>query len=149
VVVTDPTVTSACFKLIAGNLGADSIVQYEGLTGAYMGILNQNSHTQDPTELLGMGDGSFIAVLGGGQNRIERFDGISGAHLGNFAPAGSGGLSNPTGAVLGGDGFVYVASFGSDSIIRYPVTGGAGSVWLAWPLTRLAICLSARRMVRS
>jgi DNA-binding beta-propeller fold protein YncE len=49
-----------------------------------------------------------------------------------FIYAGSGGLNEPVGAVYGPDGNLYVASFGSNSILRYnPMTGAFLSTFVS------------------
>ena len=50
---------------------------------------------------------------------IERFDAESGANLGTFISANSGGLTNAAGVAEGPDSNVYVTSWGSNEILRY------------------------------
>jgi DNA-binding beta-propeller fold protein YncE len=61
-------------------------------------------------------------------------------NVSTFIPSGSGGLSNPRDLVQGPDGNIYVASSGSNSVIRYSPTGqllgtfvAAGSGGLSTP----------------
>src|SRR5260370_34762502 len=58
-------------------------------------------------------------------NSIKRFDGITGAFLGNFVAPGAGGLSTPGYFIFGPDGNLYVSSIGNDSVKRYNGTTGA------------------------
>src|SRR5438105_8773640 len=60
-----------------------------------------------------------LFVSSGNTNSILRYDGASGAPLGAFVSAGSGGLDSPQGLTFGPDGSVYVSSSGNDSILRY------------------------------
>lgn len=64
--------------------------------------------------------------------QVLRFDGTTAAPLGPFVwddPAtpgdDTGGLTNPTAAVFGPDGNLYVASFDGDNVLRYDGTTGA------------------------
>jgi DNA-binding beta-propeller fold protein YncE len=60
-----------------------------------------------------------------GNNSVLRYDGTTGAFLGEFVPPGSGDLDGPHGLVFGLDGNLLVASEGNDKILRYDqATGG-------------------------
>jgi len=59
------------------------------------------------------------------QNSIRRYDEITGAFLGTFISAGSGGLSAPHRGIFGLDGNFYVASANNDCILRYNGQTGA------------------------
>lgn len=56
---------------------------------------------------------------------ILRYDETTGAYLGDFVSAGSGGLSQPVGMRTGPDGNLYVSSFGTNQILRYNGKTGA------------------------
>lgn len=64
-----------------------------------------------------------LLVAGGGSEQIHRYDGSTGAPLGVFVPAGSGGLVEPRGLVFGPDGNLYVA--GRKAVFRYNGNTGA------------------------
>ena len=70
-------------------------------------------------------------------------------NVSTFVPTGSGGLSNPKDLVQGPDGNIYVASAGTNSVIRYSPTGqllgtfvasGSGGfpIPMVWLLARTA-----------
>ncbi len=79
------------------------------LLGAFMGAM----------ALLGPGGAAVAAefdILVGScyTNNVLRFDGATGRYLGEFIPAGAGGLACPEGEmILGQDGLLYVTSFSS------------------------------------
>ncbi len=60
-------------------------------------------------------------------NEVLRYDGATGAFLGAFVTAGSGGLVRPAvqGLIFRPDGRLYVASRDSSSVLRYDATTGA------------------------
>jgi hypothetical protein len=67
---------------------------------------------------------------------VLRYDGATGAFLGNFVETGSGGLGEPTGLDFGSDGDLYVADGSSLKVLRYDGSTGdfvgvAGDI--SWP----------------
>ena len=60
-------------------------------------------------------------------DEVLRYDGSTGAFLGAFVSAGSGGLDDPTGLAFGPDGNLYVGSFFDrvDQVLRYDGATGA------------------------
>lgn len=67
-----------------------------------------------------------LLVASGFSDSVPRYDAITGASLGDFVPAGSGGLDQPRGLAIGPDGNLYVAADGTaDAVLRYD--GGTGA----------------------
>jgi streptogramin lyase len=58
-------------------------------------------------------------------DEVLRYDDSTGAFLGAFVSAGSGGLGAPRGLTFGPDGNLYVNSFGTDQVLRYDGSTGA------------------------
>jgi len=71
------------------------------------------------------GADGHLYVSGGLFHRVMKYHGTTGAPLGAFIPAGSGGLYGAYGYEWGPDGRFYVASYGGNSILRYDGTTGA------------------------
>jgi hypothetical protein len=112
-----------------GNLyvgdGLDStsgwVDRFNGQTGAFMdqfvspssgGLINPIGMVFGPD---GKGDGKLDLYVASARNsNVLRFDGTTGAFLGEFVPAGSGGLSHALGITFGREGDLYVASGGYD-----------------------------------
>jgi DNA-binding beta-propeller fold protein YncE len=70
------------------------------------------------------GNGGDLYVSSQSNDRILRFDGITGDFVEVFVEAGSGGLNIPVGLEFGPDGNLYVASAGNHSILRYDGSDG-------------------------
>ncbi|MEZ5163263.1 MAG: PEP-CTERM sorting domain-containing protein [Fimbriimonadaceae bacterium] len=71
-----------------------------------------------------------IYVSSSGTNSVKRYDGLTGAYIGDFVTAGSGGLTNPQGIIFGPDGNLYVSSkvpglTGPSTVKKYDGTTGA------------------------
>jgi DNA-binding beta-propeller fold protein YncE len=60
-----------------------------------------------------------------GNNTVIRYNGTTGALIGTFVTAGSGGLSSPRGLVFLPNGRLLVASFTNNALLQYNGTTGA------------------------
>lgn len=58
-------------------------------------------------------------------NSVKRYDGVTGAYLGDFIPAGYGGLGNPQEIIFLDDGTVLVTGAANSAILRYDADTGA------------------------
>ncbi len=65
-----------------------------------------------------------VLVTSGADHRVVEFD-RAGSTIGDFVPAGLGGLAHPTGITLGVNGNVFVASSGTDAVLKYDLVSGA------------------------
>src|SRR5262245_17501189 len=66
-----------------------------------------------------------LLVSGFDSNNVVKFDGTTGAFLGVFITAGSGGLNEAEQLAFAPDGSLLVDSFGSNSVLRYDGSTGA------------------------
>lgn len=64
-------------------------------------------------------------VASSGTNSIKRYDGVTGAYIGDFVAPNSGGLSNPQGCMFGPDGNLYVTGANNTAVLRYDGKTGA------------------------
>ncbi|MFT5049164.1 MAG: streptogramin lyase [Chlamydiales bacterium] len=117
-------------EILLSGFSSASVDRYDGGDGSVLGELG-------PGDLLGVlgsaiGLDGRIYVCSEGNDRIVRFDAATGDFVDNFiiddpaTPADeTGGLNGPSAIVFGRDGFAYVASFNTDSILRYDGETGA------------------------
>jgi hypothetical protein len=110
-----------------------AVLRYDGTTGAFREEFTKGGNLDSPRGFIFGPDGNLYVCEGRdpGLGRVARFDGRTGAYLGDFVPTGSGGLTFPQGLVFGPSGRgaaqfdLYVASAGTNRILRYD--GGTGA----------------------
>jgi DNA-binding beta-propeller fold protein YncE len=113
------------------------VLRYDGATGAFIDQFTVGGNLSSPRGIIFGPDGNLYVTdrkyIGKDwqlEGRVARFDGTTGAYLGDFVPLGSGGLSIPTQLVFGpsvedgGSLDLYVVSTGTDSVLRYDGTTG-------------------------
>ena len=73
------------------------------------------------TLIVGLAQAANVVYVSSFDNdSVLKFDADTGAFLGVFVPAGSGGLNGPTGLTFGPDGHLYVSSFVfNNSVLKY------------------------------
>jgi glucose/arabinose dehydrogenase len=105
----------------------NSVLRYDG-TGKLLGTFASGGGLSHYSGITFGPDGNMFVTTnpypfnsGGG---VLRFNGSTGAFLGTFVPAGSGGLNNSLEPTFGPDGNLYVAGFGA-GILRYNGQTGA------------------------
>src|SRR5262245_46922735 len=99
------------------------IVRYNGVTGAFIDEfvpISGNGGMSHPSCLVfgpSVEDPSRLDlyVSSAYTNSVLRFEGTTGAFLGEFVASGSGGLNHPGSLVFGPDGSLYVGNYGSSN----------------------------------
>lgn len=109
--------------LLVANSTGDDIVRFHQLTGEFIDVLVP-AGTLDHPDTIEVRDGYLYVASGTTteNSAIVRFDAATGEHAGNFAEGG--GLHRPYGFAFGPDGYLYVASFLTDQILRYQADDG-------------------------
>ncbi len=74
---------------------------------------------------LAQADGYDLYVSSRDNNSVKRYDGVTGAYLGDFVPSGSGGLALTQEVAFGPDGRLYVSGRGTSAILVYDPRTGA------------------------
>jgi len=106
---------------------ASDVLDYIGQYHALSGVRVKTSTTgllASAQDLI-IGSGNRVLVTAATTNKVVAFDAVSGAYLSDFVPAGSGGLSYPTGLIIGPDGHLLVCSRNTNSVLKYDGTTGA------------------------
>lgn len=98
----------------------DSILRYDGQTGALRGIFvtSRAGDLNSPFFLIFGPDGDLY-VSSTGNHSVLRFNGQTGQFIDAFVPPRGGGIAEPTGLAFGQDGHLYVASVGKQSVFRF------------------------------
>jgi hypothetical protein len=107
---------------------ASDVLNYIGEHHAVSGVRVRKSAAgmislaQDLIIVPGM---NAVLVSGGTTHKVVRYDASTGAYVSDFVPAGSGGLNNAAGLVMGPNGNLFVSSRNSHSVLQYNGTTGA------------------------
>jgi DNA-binding beta-propeller fold protein YncE len=123
------------------SFGTNTVERYEegrwapapadGQTGATLVAHNSGGVNHPLGVTISPYDGNLL-VCSLETNQVLKYDINTGAYLGEFVTADSGGLENPSGILFGPDGNLYVASTGNDEILRYDgQTGAFSDVYLS------------------
>jgi WD40 repeat protein len=109
-------------NLYVSILEKNAVYRFDATTGASLNpfIPNGQGGLSQATGLL-FHNGEFF-VASHGTNEVKRF-GLGGNFLGNFIPAGFGGLMTPSGSVFGPDGSYYVGTQFNNRVLHYDAAG--------------------------
>ncbi len=110
--------------LFVTDLNSDSVLRFDGATGACIGEFTSGISMQGASGLaFGPSGDLYVAVRN--THNVLRFDGESGEFIDQFVPPQHGGLLGPRGIVFGGaDGHLYVASGGAHWVAKYDSATG-------------------------
>lgn len=109
--------------LLIANSNGNDIVRFEQQSARFVDVLVP-AGTLDSPDTLALHDDQLYVSSGTTpeSSAIVRFDASTGDHIDNFAEGG--GLHRPYGFAFGPDGYLYVASFLTDQILRYQADNG-------------------------
>jgi hypothetical protein len=149
VIGPDGYVYVACGEVYGGG-NVKAVLRFNAVTGEFVGNFTGSDHLVGPHAVLFGPDGNLYVSDGGlgtGAPHVAKFDGRTGAYLGELVPPGTAGQTAPFGMVFGpghrGVKYdLYVSSFANGSVQRYDgltgkpmgsfVAGGSGG--LAYPI---------------
>ena len=122
---TDASGTVHNSQLLVPTYGSgDSVMRFAPMTGAHLQTFANHGSTTNPIQAV-VGPDGRLYVTQEGQDTVRRYDTATGALIGTFVAAGSGGLSSPGGLAFGPDGNLYVASWDTNRVLRYNGSTGA------------------------
>jgi len=113
--------------LLVNSYGSNSILRYDGATGAFKGAF-VTSGSGGLFQGIGLAFGPNATVFSSNNapnSDILAYSGVTGAFLSTFVPSGSGGLAAPASIIFGSDGNLYVAGYSSKAVLRYNGKTGA------------------------
>lgn len=120
--------------LYVASFNSGHVLRFHGITGAYLGIFATGPGVLGQVEMLAFGPDGHLYVANGERNSVTRYDGATGAPLpgpmgapgtADFVLPDSGGLDDPHSLEFGPDGNLYVASFDTNTVLRFDGTTGA------------------------
>ena len=107
----------------------NSIVRFDGQTGQFLDVFASGPELVEPVDLV-FGDDGLLYVsnaysLAPGDGNVVRYDPATGAYLGEFVTAGSGGMAWAAGIAFGPDGDMYVLDSYFETVRHYDGQTGA------------------------
>ncbi len=100
------------------------IGEYHAISGVRVKISTTGALSAPQDVVVGPG-GNKVFVSSANTNKIVHFNAHTGTLLGDFVPAGSGGLNYPTGIIFGPNGNLFVSSRNTNSVLQYDGATGA------------------------
>ncbi len=115
-------------NILISDVGTNSIKEFNGSTGAYMGTFAQGGGLSVPFGLAyGPDNNLYVSSLG--NSKILEYNGSTGAFIGTFATLQSNGNAYPNQIAFGPDGNLYVSSYSANAVLKYegPKSGTPGT----------------------
>jgi len=119
--------TSLDAELFVSSFSGNRVMRFSETNGAPIGtgiFVAANSGGLSLPHGLAFGPDGNLYVASAGTDAVLRYNGTNGAFIGEFLPAGSGGLDYPVWLEFRGP-YLYVSSQLNDSVLRYNATNGA------------------------
>jgi hypothetical protein len=112
--------------LLVCSRGTDSVLEYDGDSGDFLrAFIGPGAGGLVQPFGIAIGPGGDVFVTSA-DARVLRYDGVTGAPLGDFVTAAdNGGMDNPRGITFKPDGNLLVASFGTNEVLEYDGSTGA------------------------
>ncbi len=112
-------------NLYVGSAANERILRFDG-TGEFIDIFATAAGGLSGLDLLVFGPDGNLYVSGSNSQTVAKYDGSSGAFLGTFIEAGSGGLGQILSMAFSPNGQLFVGSTGSgEKILRFDGASGA------------------------
>ena len=123
VVATDDALCAA--GLLVSSFDNDRVLRYSFRSHLPDILVPSGSGGLNGPSKLICGDDGYLYVSDQANDRVLRYDALTGAFHDVFVAAGSGGLNIPIGLDFGPDGNLYVASYYTSEVLRYQAGDGA------------------------
>ena len=111
-------------KLYVSSASTNSILRYNGGTGAFIDAFTSDGLLNLPTGLT-FGPDNNLYVASSNNHRILRYNGLTGALIDTFIAPNPGALNGPHDLEFRPDGVLYVSSHFDHRILKYNATTGA------------------------
>jgi len=111
--------------LAVSNSGFNSVLLVDTATGSPSTLVAPGAGGLASPDGLKLGPDGSLYVCAEMAARVLRFDGSTGAYLGDFVAAGSGGLKQCEDLVFGPGGDLFITDLANDRVLRYDGASGA------------------------
>lgn len=123
-------------RLYVASFNTDAVLRYDGRSGAFLDVFvaSNSANLNGPDVGMVFGPDGHLYVPSYWNHTVKKYDALSGAPIGvngSFVTFRSGGLANPRALVFSGP-YLYVASEGSDAVLRYDAASGVFVAAFVW-----------------
>lgn len=106
---------------------ASSVLHFEAGNGTFLGVAASGNGLTNPGQIQFGPDGNLYVANLGANNNILRFNGVTGAFISIFVPAGTDGLATPSGFTFALESQTQLAASVSDD--GFPIGGTLTQTW--------------------
>jgi streptogramin lyase len=116
-------------NLYVSGRGDTAILKYDGSTGAFLGNFTSGYKLDNPTKMTYGPDGKiYVSQWGAIQNKVARFDAVTGTFANEFTSVG---VNEGSGHAWDASGNLYVACYGSHDVRKFDLSGTFVGVFTA------------------